>query len=754
MNTHAAKSPHRALALAAALLCASLASQDATAAVPVTLTVQGALSSGAGGVAADGNYSLTFALYTTKLGGKAAWQEGPLTLTVAGGQFQHALGAATPLSAKLLAGLKEAWLGVTVAKDPELPRQPLRSVAYALVAKEAAGLACSGCITAAHLAANALDGAKLGKGAVSAEHVGFPYAGAKTKGGPANSALDLQCTGCVSVSELKIDGDLDLGGNAIKASKGAFGTISATTISATSFIGDGSKLSGIKTPAGTCSKAGQVVKGIKADGSLDCVASMDPNGLPADGLDEISNGLLSNQFVDEIASKKTPVGIADNNPVGVSDELDFPDIGIAQKLTINLDLSNSDISKLKIKLFDPNNTTYVLYEGNGKGNSLKATWPAPTKPVSGDLTKWVGKNPKGKWRLNVIDSGFTNNGLDGAIKSWSVQIQTLSNKKVASTGILRMPGGSVLQTATKAPLTCTPDLVGYLYYNTKERTLRVCNGKEFDLVETLPGGLGSKGEPGLSCKDILKIDKGAKDGLYWLDPDGPGGPGGKYQAWCDMTTAGGGWVLVMQIQGGHSTTFGYGSSHWTATSTTASNPPLSLSSTNAKYGAFNTFKTVDGHLLLRDKTSKNHTVLEVPGMKGQTLLNRFQNLGGKAAYNQSPGTTMKLVSGKGSPQELMGFAAPSTMCSQNKNKWRMNLLSSHSGTRLGNDVATNKQTTNNPSSWKCYDNQSNLSYSGLGGTLESNRAWQDSYGSEALNRWRDNGGKGQGSQNGLELYVR
>ncbi len=708
-------------------LAALLYSTTAIAVVPVTSTVQGVLSSGGGGPAADGNYALTFSLYETQLGGKAAWQEGPITVAVTGGRFVHALGAAKPLDAKLLGGLKNAWIGVKIGSDPELPRQPLRSVVYALAAKQAASLSCSGCVTAAHLAPGA-----VGKG----------------------PAKDLQCSGCVSMSELKFDGDMDLGGYVIKAGKGVFGTINAKDVIATSFLGDGSKLTGIKTPAGSCSKPGQVVKGIKADGSLDCVAAMDPSALPKDGLDEISNGLLSNQFKDKIASKNTPVNIKDNNPVGTGDELIFPDIGIAQKLTVHLELTNSNISKLTVKLFDPNNKEYLLYGGAGTGKSIKTSYPAPTKTVSGDLTTWVGNNPKGKWRLLVTDKLFFNNAVDGQIKSWSVEIQTLSNKKVAATGVLRMPGGAVLQNATTELKVCNPANTGYIYYNPKSRTLQVCNGSKFDIVETLPGGVGSKGEPALSCKDVLAKDKGAKDGIYWLDPDGPGGAGGKYQVWCDMTTAGGGWVLVMQVQAGHTTTFGYGSSHWTSNTTTASVPPQALSSVNAKYATFNSFKTTDGHLLLRDKTSKHFTVLEVPGMAKQTLLNRFQTLGGKVAYTQNQGATLKHIAGKASPQELMGFGAPTAMCSQNPVKWRFNMMSSHSGVRIGNDVATNSQTTNNASSWKCYDNKTNLSYSGVGGTLESNRAWQDGYGSEALNRWRSNGGRGQGSHKGVELYVR
>lgn len=720
--------PARRRLLVGALLAGVLFPGIALAVVPVTSSVQGVLSAGGGGAAADGNYALTFSLYDSQLGGTAVWQEGPVTVAVAAGRFVHALGTAKPLDAKLLGGLKQAWLGVKIGGDPELPRQPLRSVVFALAAQQAASLSCSGCVTAAHLAPGVVD--------------------------PNKPAKDLQCSGCVSMSELKFDGDIDLGSHVIKAAKGVFGTVNAKDVIATSFLGDGSQLTGIKTPAGSCTKPGEVVKGIKADGSLDCVAAMDPSALPKDGLDEISNGLLSNQFQDKIASTNTPVDIKDNNPVGVSDELTFPDIGIAQKLTVHLDLTNSNISKLTVKLFDPNNKEHLLYGGGGTGKSITTSYPTPTKTLSGDLTAWVGNNPKGKWRLVVTDSLFFNNGVDGQIKSWSVEIQTLSNKKVAATGIMRMPGGSVLQTAEKAPAVCNKDHTGYIYYNPKSRSLQVCNGTKFDIVETLPGGVGSQGEPGLSCQDILTKDKDAKDGVYWLDPDGAGGAGGKFKVWCDMTTAGGGWVLVMQVQAGHTTKFGYGSSQWTSNTTTASVPPQALSSVDAKYATFNSFKTNDGQLLLRDKTSKNHTVLDVPSMKGNTLLNRFQSLGGKTAYNTNQGATLKFVSGKASPQELMGFAAPTTMCAQNAVKWRMNMLSSHSGVRIGNDVASNGQTTNNPSSWKCYDNKTNLSYSGVGGTLESNRTWQDGYGSESLNRWRDSGGRGQGSQKGVELYVR
>ncbi len=396
-------------------------------AAPGTLVVEGALTS-TGGVAADGNYIMTFSLYSVPTGGTAAWKEGPNKVAVTQGRFIRTLGKSKPLTPGLFKSLKGGWLGVKIDEEKELPRTPLHSVAWALQAASAEALSCSGCV----------DNAKLAKGAVGADKVGFPFAGAKTKGGPANSALDLQCTGCVTVAEMKFDKDIDLGGNALKAKKLIGAEVAAGSVTANTFAGDGSKLTGIKTPAGTCKNKGEVVKGINPDGSLACVKAMDPANLPPDAIDEISNYLIHNQFIDKAVGKK--VGIPDNNPTGVSAELTFPDIGLAQKLDVHIDLTNSDLKTVTVTLFDPNNAKYTLYDKGKSGTTLKAVYPSKDKPVSGDLTTWHGKNPKGKWRLQIIDVGFKNNGTDGALNAWSVEIQTLSNKKVQIKGNLIVDG--------------------------------------------------------------------------------------------------------------------------------------------------------------------------------------------------------------------------------------------------------------------------------------------------------------------------
>jgi subtilisin-like proprotein convertase family protein len=110
--------------------------------------------------------------------------------------------------------------------------------------------------------------------------------------------------------------------------------------------------------------------------------------------------------------------------VGISSELVIPDKGVADAVAVAIDVKNTDISAVEVFLYDPTGGQYVLYSKSGKkGESLKVTYPDPTKPVSGNLAGWAGKNPAGAWRIRVVDKAFLNNTVDGTV-TWSVRTRT------------------------------------------------------------------------------------------------------------------------------------------------------------------------------------------------------------------------------------------------------------------------------------------------------------------------------------------
>ena len=53
----------------------------------------------------------------------------------------------------------------------------------------------------------------------------------------------------------------------------------------------------------------------------------------------------------------------------------------------------------------------------------------------------------------------------------------------------------------------------------------------------------------ISCKTILDDGYSTGDGTYWIDPDGSGA----FEVYCDMTTDGGGWSILVDLLGYPST---------------------------------------------------------------------------------------------------------------------------------------------------------------------------------------------------------
>ncbi len=479
-----------------------VAASDAHAAA-ATLLFEGVLQAQGGGPVADGAYELTFAIYAQKEAQSPVWSEGPAEVKVEAGRFVYALGSAKALPAAVLNALPAPHLGVQVAKEPELPRTPLHATLFAL------------------------------------------------------GAASLHCTGCVKVSQLLFDGDVDLGGNSLKAKNATFQgdvaavgvvaqSISAQSVTAATFIGDGSKLTGIASPSGAC-KDSEAVIGIGKDGALLCgkVAGKAPT------LGEVSGGLLGDEFTDVLAGEPEKVAIPDNTGAEAASTLAVPELGQALDLSLHIVLANTDLSSIAITLLPPDDKKvgWTICDPCGvkDAKALDLTVSPAKPPKIGDIGKWIGSNPKGSWVLKVKDTDFcvpqkpgnaplcdAQAATDGHLTSWSMTIKTRSTTKVQASGALEVTTGLKLPVQAAPPVPCTAKTRGYTYVDSATDAVRICRKSGLWGTLSIHECGNGKLEPGETCDDantqagdgcdalcVKECGNGKLDGGEQCDPADP-----------------------------------------------------------------------------------------------------------------------------------------------------------------------------------------------------------------------------------------
>ncbi|GMV40942.1 MAG: hypothetical protein AMXMBFR64_26580 [Myxococcales bacterium] len=519
----------------------------AHAAIPSSLTVQGVLET-SGGMPASGSFDLVLRLWSAPSGGTKLYEHPAQAVQVAGGVFDAVVG---PVPDGALGG--GAWLEVAVDGEPPLPRRPLGAVAYSIEAQHAAvadtagALACSGCVGAGHtgfnwaagttqggaaaaldctgcvgstmVAAGAITSALIQDGSIGAADVGFAWAAGASPGG---AATGLSCTGCIGSGHLAAN----------LALKGAV----------TSELGVGACQAG-GAGCGLTFGAGGVSGGIVAAGS----GAVD---LRAPSLVRVTDGFGGFQQIEAGA-------IAAHGDAVVDGSLSLGGTSTA-RLTVSAASSAPDLALLRSA-----GTQRLRVRGDGF-TAIGASGPnAALDVTAGNQIQIQNAKPElilddtqSSGRQYRVHSGRTGAGTFG-VYDWQKSADVLS---IDAAGAVTVPGtlkaAGTIQFASgqafgfrvanlgSAPGTCSGSLQGTIYFDTAQGGFYGCDGvKWIRFGEGLPAG--SQGNPGQSCETV-KTSGQAADGPYWIDPDGSGG-NAPFEAWCDMTTDGGGWTLVAKV---------------------------------------------------------------------------------------------------------------------------------------------------------------------------------------------------------------
>ena len=526
----------------------------------------------------SGVETMEFALYTHATGGSSIWSEN-LGVVIENGYYSVVLGTSFPLELALFDG-SELWLGITYGDNAEMtPRTRITSVPYAMRAGLASELDSdtldeylSDYITNDDLAPQIEDFVTLDEvNTQFSDYVETSDLDAQLEDYVTNEDLESQLADYVTNEGLDTQLDDYMTQDDLEAylSDSEYISIGGELyINNNAFVSLDLDVEGYVSLNGSAEVANDLTLG----GSVLMGLGLEVGDNASITNDLTVGGAVSVGYDLEVTGSANFNSDLNVNDLLVNNELLVPGNSTMSALEVELDITvNNDLIIGNSGLISLDLTVGGAGEfdslTSNNGNIVNDLEVGGSALIGADLLV-VG--PTSMYALTVDDSVEITNDLlignsalvtgDLTVGSTSVEGDVDSGGDMAAsfvlvdTGVVSdlsvelMASSGGIQVGTVSA-SCDDSLAGTMRWTGDD--LELCDGSIWVSL-TATGGFGvSQNLPGLSCKYILDSASSVGDGVYWLDPNGDNHDDA-FKAYCDMTTDGGGWTLVLNYlhQGG------------------------------------------------------------------------------------------------------------------------------------------------------------------------------------------------------------